>query len=106
MTATLKTLYGRLCRAPYLVQLLCFFLLSYLTVVIYIPVALVALLIGADAELSANAPKVDFFSMVIVAPLLETLIYQFAVFKLFGWLTPRNKYLPLIVSAIVFGPVT
>jgi len=92
----------KLKRKPYWVQIVAFYLSSFLIVLCVLP-----LLVLADKlSESGNGPDVSSWIIVIVlGPILETLLNQYLPFWLLQkWSWTRNKYgLYIFASATVFG---
>ena len=92
----------KLKRKPYWVQIVTFYLSSFLIVL-----CVLALLVLADKlSESGNGPDVSSWIIVIVlGPILETLLNQYLPFWLLQkWSWTRNKYgLYIFASATVFG---
>ena len=87
----------------YVMQVILFYLLTYLFPLVSLPFQLVAQQLEG---ISSAGPKgTDFFKMVILGPIIETLIFQFFIFKLFQLIkSGGNKYLVYIgSSALAFG---
>lgn len=104
----MKNLYFRLNnfieQRPYLLQVVIFFLLIFLTEMVFQPLIYLADYLSPATDKGPSKDKV--FIAVIAGPLLETLIFQYGVFKIFEklkWTSP-DKYLWIItISACLFG---
>ncbi len=92
----------KLKRKPYWVQIVAFYISSFLIVLCVLP-----LLFWADKPSdSTNGPDVSsWFLIIVLVPILETLMNQYLPFWLIQkWNLTRNKYgLYIFTSAIVFG---
>ncbi len=92
----------------YPVQLLLFLLAGYATMIALIPIAAVLEMSGAVQQLiePPNPSNLEELPLaVIIAPIIETLIFQHLVFLIFRkWIHIKNKYgWAILVSSILFG---
>lgn len=92
----------------YPVQLLIFLLTGYATIMLLIPIAAVLEMSGAVQQLMEPSNPADLEELplaVIIAPIIETLIFQHLVFWVFRkWIHVKNKYFwAIIISSVLFG---
>lgn len=97
----ISLVHSRLKTWPYAVQLAAFFVLSYIWMMPILPFLLFLEHVGLDT--TAGPKNITFFSVVIVAPLIETLIFQLLVFKLLSFLGIRRPVAVIFLSAALFG---
>jgi Type II CAAX prenyl endopeptidase Rce1-like len=88
-------------RRHYIVQVVLFYLLTWLMTILSIPVRMLAGEVSGDSHI----PHDSIFGAVILAPLVETFINQYLVFKIFQRAKSlKNRYLwYMCVSAVFFG---
>ncbi len=92
----------------YPVQLLLFLLAGYATNILLIPIAAILEMSGAVQQLIEPPSPANLEELplaVIIAPIIETLIFQHLAFMIFRkWIHIRNKYFwAIIVSSVLFG---
>jgi len=92
----------RLKRKPYWAQIILFYFSSFLIVICFIPLLLLAELQSESTE----GPDINSWIIIIlIAPFLETLVFQYFPFwfmQKWIWLKTK-KGLYIIVSAMLFG---
>lgn len=103
----LKTLRFLTART-YPVQLLIFLLAGYATIIALIPVAAVMEAFGHVEQLKEAPNPADLEQLplyIIVAPIIETLLFQHIVFLIFRkWIPIKNKYFwAILVSSLLFS---
>lgn len=92
----------------YPTQLLIFLLAGYATIILLIPIAAVLEMYGFVQQMiePPNPANLEELPLaVIIAPIIETLIFQHLVFLIFRkWIPIKNKYFwAIIVSSVLFG---
>ena len=92
----------------YPTQLLIFLLAGYATIILLIPIAAVLEMAGAVQQLIEQPNPADLEELplaIIIAPIIETLVFQHLIFQVFRkWIPIKNKYFwAIIVSSVLFG---
>lgn len=89
-------------REPYWLQIVIFFCLSISINIVTAPFILMINHIAQDGDARPNA---NAFTALILAPILETLVFQHLTYKLFQvFSATRGKYLIyILLSSLLFG---
>jgi Type II CAAX prenyl endopeptidase Rce1-like len=90
-------------KRSYVGQVVLFYLLTYLLPLLLYPLQL--LIDKADRSVNAGPGNPSFIVAVLFAPLIETLLFQFSIFKIFQ---RKNLRCPkclgyIVVSSLLFG---
>jgi hypothetical protein len=106
MLTTYNKFYFYLSQKPYFLQVLIFFFLSFLVVIPTIPFQFLAVEIAGNEHAGPEGTD-NLFSVLIVAPIVETLIFQHLAFNILGRVIKgRNSDLLIIViSSTLFALV-
>ena len=93
---------------PYPTQLLIFLLAGYATIILLIPIAAVLEMSGAVQQMIEPPNPADLEELplaVIIAPIIETLVFQHLIFLIFRkWIPIKNKYFwAILISSVLFG---
>lgn len=92
----------------YPTQLLIFLLAGYATIILLIPIAAVLEIYGFVQQMIEPPNPANFEELplaIIIAPIIETLVFQHLIFQVFRkWIPIKNKYFwAIIVSSVLFG---
>ncbi|MBW7914379.1 MAG: CPBP family intramembrane metalloprotease [Taibaiella sp.] len=92
-------------KRSYPMQVLLFLLSSYVALVFFIPILLVMLATGINTEGGPEVSTDKVIELMVIAPILETLVYQYLIIRLFMYFAKSRKYYPcaILISAIAFG---
>lgn len=107
----MKKLFRRLNRfflkRSYPKQVLLFLLSSYVVLVFFIPILVIMLATGVNTEGGPEVSRDKVIELVVIGPILETLVYQYLIIRLFMYFAKSRKYYPcaILISAIAFGLV-
>ena len=108
ITILFSKLRALLDRCNYVLKILLLFIFSHVPLIIYIPVAALVEVAHLDAQ-NPEKPRGDIWLSLIVAPIVETLIFQFLVMNVLMRLIPDKfpckLYVVFCVSAGLFGIV-
>jgi membrane protease YdiL (CAAX protease family) len=87
------------------VQVLLFLLSSYVVLVFFIPILVVMLATGVNTEGGPEVAPDKVIELMVIAPVVETLVYQYLIIRLFMYFAKSRKYYPcaILISAIAFG---
>lgn len=88
-------------------QVLLFLLSSYIVLVFFIPVLVVMYATGINTEGGPDGSLDKAIEFMVIAPIVETLVYQYLIIRLFMYFAKSRKYYPcaILISAIAFGLV-
>ncbi|HEY1025564.1 MAG TPA: CPBP family intramembrane glutamic endopeptidase [Sphingobacteriaceae bacterium] len=105
----LKKIFTRLnfffCRKKYHMQILYFYILTWIMTLLFFPLMYITRNVFGNED---GGPGVtNWFIIIVVAPILETFIFQRGVFKISTSLKPvkGKQALIILLSAFIFGLV-
>ncbi len=99
----------RLSSFYYTLNPVSFILVNFLLIFPLVTVPFVLMVYIFNWEDIINNPYKGDFSVsmfiiaVVIAPLMETLIFQYGIIKIFTYLNPKTKYIAVFISAVLFA---
>lgn len=86
-------------------QVLLFLLASYIILIPFIPIVIVIDATGINTEGGPDISSDKVIELMVIAPIVETLVYQYIIIRLFMYFAKNRKYYPvaILTSAMIFG---